>query len=214
MADPAAELHGVVKRFARVVANDQASFDVRQGEIHALVGENGAGKSTLMRILYGMMSPDAGRIRVEGRDVRFRSPRDALAAGLLSILGLQFSLSGCSHGSGDNEAGQFGGDMHVVSCSLGCTNGNGGEQVFCSIINTFQNQEISVSFSEPIDLFSVNSSSFRVVNVANGTSTNTVCQPAIAPFHKPGRSSARRSRPPDDFDARITRSSSTHSARA
>ncbi len=60
--------------------------------------------------------------------------------------------------------------MYVVSCSLGCTNGLGGDQVFCSIVNTFQNQELSILFSEPIDLFSVNTSSFRVVNVANGTS--------------------------------------------
>ncbi|MCP3918751.1 MAG: Ig-like domain-containing protein [bacterium] len=90
----------------------------------------------------------------------------ALATGLSLVLG----LSACSGSGNGNEAGEFGGDMYVTSCSLGCTDGEGGEQVFCSIINTFQNQEISVLFSEPIDLFTVNSSSFRVVNVANGTS--------------------------------------------
>lgn len=86
-----------------------------------------------------------------------------LTAGLLLLL----PLGGCSTESGSRE---FDGDLYVLSCSLGCTNGQDGEQVFCSIVNTFQNQEIAILFSEPIDLFSVNSSSFRVVNVANGTS--------------------------------------------
>lgn len=91
-----------------------------------------------------------------------------LAAAALSLL---LPLSACSGGSdSDAGAGSSGGDMFVVSCSLGCTNGLGGDQVFCSIVNTFQNQELSILFSEPIDLFSVNTSSFRVVNVANGTS--------------------------------------------
>jgi hypothetical protein len=90
--------------------------------------------------------------------------RTAWAASLASLL----TVAGCS--SEGNEAGQFGGDLYVVSCSLSCTNGAGGSQVFCSIVNTYQNQEISIRFSEPIDLFSVNSSSFRVVDVSNGTS--------------------------------------------
>ena len=91
-----------------------------------------------------------------------------LAAAALSLL---LPLSSCS-GSSDSGTGSSdsGGDMFVVSCSLGCTNGLGGDQVFCSIVNTFQNQELSILFSEPIDLFTVNTSSFRVVNVANGTS--------------------------------------------
>ena len=88
-----------------------------------------------------------------------------LATGLLTFP----LLAACSVG-GENEAGVFGGQMHVVSCSLGCTSGQGGQQVFCSVINVFQNQEIAVFFAEPVDLFSVNTSSFRVVNVANGTS--------------------------------------------
>ncbi|MEE8468637.1 MAG: hypothetical protein V3T22_09290 [Planctomycetota bacterium] len=88
-----------------------------------------------------------------------RSP--ALAAGLLSLL----PLAGCSGGGGSGG----GGDLFVLTCSLGCTNGIGGEQVFCSIVNTHRNLEISIRFSEEVDLFSVNSSSFRVVNVENGT---------------------------------------------
>src|SRR5437773_4168461 len=73
---------GIVKEFPGVVANDHVDFDLRRGEVHALLGENGAGKSTLMNILAGLYRPDAGEVRVEGRPVDFGSPRDAIAAGL------------------------------------------------------------------------------------------------------------------------------------
>ncbi|MFD2092122.1 ABC transporter ATP-binding protein [Blastococcus deserti] len=73
---------GIVKRFGDVVANDSADLELAAGEIHALVGENGAGKSTLMSVLYGLIAPDSGEIRVEGRPVTFRSPVDAVAAGM------------------------------------------------------------------------------------------------------------------------------------
>ncbi len=82
MSRPAVEMRGVTKRFARVIANDDVDFTARPGEIHALVGENGAGKSTLMRILYGLLPADSGRIAVHGRWRRFRSPREAIAAGI------------------------------------------------------------------------------------------------------------------------------------
>lgn len=72
----------ITRAFARVVANDRVTLRVRHGEIHALVGENGAGKSTLMKILYGLYRPDSGEIRIHGRAVRFRSPADAIAAGI------------------------------------------------------------------------------------------------------------------------------------
>ena len=65
-----------------VVANADVSLRVDSGEVHAVVGENGAGKSTLMKILYGLEQPDAGEIRLEGKPVRFPSPRQALAAGI------------------------------------------------------------------------------------------------------------------------------------
>jgi len=79
---PAVEMHGIVKRFPGVVANDGVDLVVGRGEVHALLGENGAGKSTLMNILFGISHPDEGEIRVDGRPVRFHGPRDAVAAGL------------------------------------------------------------------------------------------------------------------------------------
>ncbi|MEW6031955.1 MAG: ABC transporter ATP-binding protein [Bacillota bacterium] len=73
---------GVTKRFPGVVANDDVSFDVRPGEIHAVVGENGAGKSTLMKIITGLYPPDKGEIFLRGLPAAFRSPRQAIAAGI------------------------------------------------------------------------------------------------------------------------------------
>jgi general nucleoside transport system ATP-binding protein len=84
MPDPlnAVEMRGIVKRFPGVLANDQVDFDLRQGEVHALLGENGAGKSTLMNVLAGLYKPEEGAIFVDGKRVHFGSPRDAIAAGL------------------------------------------------------------------------------------------------------------------------------------
>jgi ABC-type uncharacterized transport system ATPase subunit len=79
---PAVALSGITKRFPGVVANSDVHLSVRVGEVHALCGENGAGKSTLMKILYGMQQPDEGTIEVTGRPVRFRTPADAIKAGI------------------------------------------------------------------------------------------------------------------------------------
>lgn len=82
---PAIEFTGIEKRFPGVVALDDVSFAVRRGACHALCGENGAGKSTLSRILAGVMPPDKGEIRLDGKPVRFNEPRDALLAGIAMV---------------------------------------------------------------------------------------------------------------------------------
>jgi len=76
------QMRSIVKRFPGVLANDHVNFDLRLGEIHALLGENGAGKSTLMNILAGLYRQDTGTIYVNGKQVVFSSPRDAINAGI------------------------------------------------------------------------------------------------------------------------------------
>jgi ABC-type uncharacterized transport system ATPase subunit len=76
------ELRGITKQFPGVLANDHIDLDLRPGEVHALLGENGAGKSTLMNILYGLYKPDSGEIFVKGKRVTFRSPHEAIPAGI------------------------------------------------------------------------------------------------------------------------------------
>ncbi len=73
---------GIVKRFPGVLANDHVDFDVKAGEVHALLGENGAGKSTLMRQLYGLYRPNEGKILINGEEKVFHSPQDAISAGI------------------------------------------------------------------------------------------------------------------------------------
>ncbi len=79
---PYLEMRGITKAFGSLLANDHVELSVRRQEIHAVVGENGAGKTTLMNILYGLVHPDAGEILFEGKPVRIRGPRDAIAAGV------------------------------------------------------------------------------------------------------------------------------------
>lgn len=85
MIIPAATARGVSKHFGATRALDDVDFDVLPGELHALVGENGAGKSTLVRILGGVYRPDQGEVAVGGRICRFNGPRDAIAAGIVTI---------------------------------------------------------------------------------------------------------------------------------
>ncbi|MGN7458062.1 ABC transporter ATP-binding protein [Paenibacillus pasadenensis] len=79
---PAVEMRKIVKRFGSVTANDQVDFTAERGEIHALLGENGAGKSTMMCMLSGVYRATEGEIRIQGRPVRIRSPKEAAELGI------------------------------------------------------------------------------------------------------------------------------------
>jgi len=78
-------VENVRKTFPGVIALDGVSLDIRPGEVHALVGENGAGKSTLIKIVTGVYRPDDGRLLIDGKEVRFASARDAIAAGVSAV---------------------------------------------------------------------------------------------------------------------------------
>lgn len=79
---PRLRIEGLTKRFGDCLANDGVSLTLAAGTIHGLVGENGAGKSTLMKTIYGLYRPDAGRITLDGQECHWRSPLDAIAAGI------------------------------------------------------------------------------------------------------------------------------------
>ena len=79
---PLIKMHGITKRFGKVLANDRANFSLQHGEIHAIVGENGAGKSTLMKILYGLYQLDEGEIYFRDEPVRIDCPRSAIKLGV------------------------------------------------------------------------------------------------------------------------------------
>lgn len=79
---PIVRMEQIVKRFPGVLALDHVNFELRRGEVQALLGENGAGKTTLMNVLYGIHRPDAGTIYVNGKEVSIRSPKDAIDLGI------------------------------------------------------------------------------------------------------------------------------------
>ena len=76
------EFEHITMEFPGVVANDDVSLSIRQGEVFALVGENGAGKSTLMNILYGIQTPTGGKVRIRGKEVETFSPKNAIELGV------------------------------------------------------------------------------------------------------------------------------------
>jgi ABC-type sugar transport system ATPase subunit len=84
-AAPFVSLTGMSKSFVGVKVLKEVSFDVRPGEVHALLGENGAGKSTLIKIMSGLYTPDAGTMVVDGKEAKFASTRDAAAAGIATV---------------------------------------------------------------------------------------------------------------------------------
>lgn len=75
-------MRGITKRFGDALALDGVNFDLRPGEIHALLGENGAGKSTLMNVLRGLIAPTSGQVALDNKPVHFASPDDAARAGI------------------------------------------------------------------------------------------------------------------------------------
>src|SRR5215213_3292982 len=83
--DPILRMEGIVKRFAGATALDHVDFELRRGEVHALVGENGAGKSTLIKIMTGAYRRDGGEVWLEGGPVAFATPADAQAAGVIAV---------------------------------------------------------------------------------------------------------------------------------
>ena len=85
-------IRNVRKAFGDLIAIENATMDIRRGEIHALVGENGAGKSTLMNVVYGMLSRDAGQVALNGTETRFTGPSDAIRAGI-GMVHQHFKLS-------------------------------------------------------------------------------------------------------------------------
>ncbi len=100
MAEPILSARGLVKRYGRVQALDDANFDLGAGEIVAIIGDNGAGKSTLIKAMSGALLPDRGEIRLGGRPVQFSTPREAREAGIETVyqnLALSPALSICDN---------------------------------------------------------------------------------------------------------------------
>src|SRR3954467_4352907 len=84
-SEPLLMARGLVKRYGRVTALDNADFDLYPGEILAVIGDNGAGKSSLLKAICGAIVPDEGTIHLEGKELKFRSPMEARDAGIETV---------------------------------------------------------------------------------------------------------------------------------
>jgi D-xylose transport system ATP-binding protein len=116
-AAPLLEMHGISKRFGAVQALQDVRFDVRAGEVLALVGDNGAGKSTLIKTIAGIYSPDTGEVRWQGKLVTVRSPHDAAALGIATVyqdLALCDNLDVVANLFLGHELASFGGPLGVM----------------------------------------------------------------------------------------------------
>ena len=91
MGETILKMTGITKQFPGVLALDHVNFDLKKGEIHALIGENGAGKSTLMKVLGGVYAPDEGSLEVQGKTVRIHSPSESMALGI-GVIYQEFNL--------------------------------------------------------------------------------------------------------------------------
>ena len=91
MVSPILELKNINKSFGHVQANKNINLIINQGTIHGIIGENGAGKSTLMSIVYGLYQADSGSIRVSGKEIKLKSPRDSIESGI-GMVHQHFSL--------------------------------------------------------------------------------------------------------------------------
>ena len=90
---PAVEITGLTKTFKNVIANDRIDLSIKKGSIHGLIGENGAGKSTAMKMLYGLLTPDSGQIKINGIEKKWKTPLDAIRCGI-GMVHQHFMLAG------------------------------------------------------------------------------------------------------------------------
>ena len=91
----AVEMRKITKRFGSFTANDQIDFLVKKGEIHCLLGENGAGKTTLMNVLFGLYKADEGELKINGKEIKKHSARNAFGSSAFHVSGCTYSMGKC-----------------------------------------------------------------------------------------------------------------------
>src|SRR5207244_5977941 len=118
-AVPRIELRGITKIYPAVVANKNVSLTALPGEIHAVLGENGAGKSTLMKIIYGVVKPDAGEVRWEGKRVIVANPAHARELGIGMVF-QHFSLFETLTVAEDRKSTRLNSSHQIISYAVFC----------------------------------------------------------------------------------------------